>query len=83
MIAKFWAVEKVNSTLLSLPPCPFCGNSYVELISSLDHKWFYITCCEELGGCGAVTKICFSMEEAVNNWVRRDGELMRGNGNKD
>lgn len=70
-----------DELFISAESCPFCGNLFIKLISR--HGFHYVTCDEDSGGCGAVTKLCLSMEMAIECWNRRNEGLMRGNGNRD
>ena len=51
-----------------LKPCPFCGNEYINLISSVG-KAAYWCKCEE---CGVSTSCFDSKVEAIEAWNRRE-----------
>lgn len=59
-----------------LKPCPFCGGNSGSLLAEAAYykgSRFYVRC---IGGCGSMTEMKTSEEEAIAAWNRRANDPM-------
>lgn len=61
--------------MTKLKPCPFCGNTAVDVKDDCyPAPNYYVVCDYNDDGCGASSGFCRTEEEAIEVWNRRASE---------
>ena len=64
--------------MVTLKPCPFCGNTPTIRIIKGENGWrdrYAVLCRYDEGGCGAESGLYHYKAEAIEAWNRRIGEI--------